>query len=163
MKVTIDPDTRFYYKFFRALLKRMGTEVRTVLTDAHWDSHVEKPVHLLLVAFTKISTKHAKLSPEALLALAEHSVNSIKKSNDLSRLEIDCGRPARHPPLPEKLYALIPSVFPASAHEIEEFMNAAEEKRRLHQVVRARQRLNESLRAQVTGRPPGRACTPTTE
>jgi hypothetical protein len=35
-------------------------------------------------------------------------------------------------------------------------MNAADEKRHLHQVMRARQRLNASLRAQVSGRPP--AC-----
>jgi hypothetical protein len=34
-KVTIDPDIRFGNKFFRTLLGRMGTEVRTVLTDAH--------------------------------------------------------------------------------------------------------------------------------
>jgi hypothetical protein len=34
-KVTIDPDTRFGNKFFRTLLGRMGTEVRTVPTDAH--------------------------------------------------------------------------------------------------------------------------------
>jgi hypothetical protein len=34
-KVTIDPDTRFDNKFFRTLLGRMGTEVRTVPTDAH--------------------------------------------------------------------------------------------------------------------------------
>jgi hypothetical protein len=32
-------------------------------------------------------------------------------------------------------------------------MNAADEKRQLHQVMRARQRLNASLRAQVSGRP----------
>jgi hypothetical protein len=61
-KVIIDPDTRFDNKFFRTLLGRMGTEVRTVPTDAHWDSHAEKPVHLLRVAFTKITAKHAKLS-----------------------------------------------------------------------------------------------------
>jgi hypothetical protein len=48
-KVTIDPDTRFYNKFFRALLGRIGTEVRSVPTDAHWASHAEKPVHLLQV------------------------------------------------------------------------------------------------------------------
>jgi hypothetical protein len=47
-------------------------------------------------------------------------------------------------------------VLPASAHEIEKFMNAADEKRQLHQVMRARQRLNASLRAQVSGRPPAR-------
>jgi hypothetical protein len=46
-KVTIDPDTRFENKFFRTLLGRMGTEVRTGPTDAHWASHAEKPVHLL--------------------------------------------------------------------------------------------------------------------
>jgi hypothetical protein len=34
-KVTIDPDTRFDNKFFRTLLGRMGTEVRTVMTDAY--------------------------------------------------------------------------------------------------------------------------------
>jgi hypothetical protein len=33
-------------------------------------------------------------------------------------------------------------------------MNAADETRQLHQVMRARQRLNASLRAQVSGRPP---------
>jgi hypothetical protein len=33
-------------------------------------------------------------------------------------------------------------------------MNAADEKRQLHQVMRARQRLNASLRAQFSGRPP---------
>jgi hypothetical protein len=32
-------------------------------------------------------------------------------------------------------------------------MNAADEKRQLHQVMRERQRLNASLRAQVSGRP----------
>jgi hypothetical protein len=42
----------------------------------------------------------------------------------------------------------------ASAHEIEEFMNVADKKRQLHQVMRARQRLNSSLYAQVSGRPP---------
>jgi hypothetical protein len=46
-KFTIDPDTRFDNKFFRTLLGKMGTEVRTVPTDAHWASHAEKPVHLL--------------------------------------------------------------------------------------------------------------------
>jgi hypothetical protein len=40
-KVTIDPETRFDNKFFRTLLGRMGTEVRTVPTDVHWDSHTE--------------------------------------------------------------------------------------------------------------------------
>jgi hypothetical protein len=34
-KVNIDPDTRFDNKFFHTLLGRMGTEVRTVPTDAH--------------------------------------------------------------------------------------------------------------------------------
>jgi hypothetical protein len=62
-KVTIDPDTWFDIKFFRALLRRMGTEVRAVPTDAHWASHAEKPVHLLRVSFTKIAAEHAKLSP----------------------------------------------------------------------------------------------------
>jgi hypothetical protein len=51
-KVTIDPDTWFDNKFFRTLLGRMGSEVRTVPMDAHWASHAEKPVHLLRVAFT---------------------------------------------------------------------------------------------------------------
>jgi hypothetical protein len=37
-KVTIDPDTRFDNKFFRTLLGRMGSEVRTVPTNAHWAS-----------------------------------------------------------------------------------------------------------------------------
>jgi hypothetical protein len=49
-KVTIDQDTRFGNKFFRTLLGRMGTEVRTVPTEAHKTSHAEKPVHLLRVA-----------------------------------------------------------------------------------------------------------------
>jgi hypothetical protein len=74
-KVTIDPDTRFDNKFFRTLLGQMRTEVRTVPTDAHWASHAEKPVNLLRVAFTKIAAEHAKLSPEAVLALAVRSVN----------------------------------------------------------------------------------------
>jgi hypothetical protein len=78
----------------------------------------------------------------------------MKTSTGLSRLEIDCGRPARHPPLSEELFALSPPVLPESTHKIEEFMNAADEKRQLHQVMRARQRLNASLRAQVSGRPP---------
>jgi hypothetical protein len=67
-KVTIDPDTRFDNKFFRTLLGRMGTEVRTVPTDSHWAPHAEKPVDLLRVAFTKIAAEYAKLSPEAVLA-----------------------------------------------------------------------------------------------
>jgi hypothetical protein len=111
-------------------------------------------VHLLRVVFTEIAAEYAKQSPEAVLALAERSVNSMKTSTGLSRLKIDCGRPARHPPLCEELFALSPPVLPASAHEIEEFMNAADDKRQLHQVMRARQRLNASLRAQVSGRPP---------
>jgi hypothetical protein len=78
----------------------------------------------------------------------------MKTSTGQSRLETDCGRPARHPPLSEELFALSPPVLPASAHEIEVFMNAADEKKQLHQVMRARQRLNASLRAQVFGRPP---------
>jgi hypothetical protein len=144
-KVTIDQDTRFDNKFFRTLLERMGTEVRTVPTDAHWASHAEKPVHLLRVAFTKISDENAKLSPEAVLALVVRSVNSMKTSTGLSRLEIYCGRPARHHFLSDELFALSSPVLPASAHEIEEFMNATDEKRQLHQVMRARQRLNVSL------------------
>jgi hypothetical protein len=135
-KVNIDPDTRFDNKFFRILLGRMGTEVRTVPTDAHWASHAMKPVHLLRVAFTKIAAEYAKLSPEAVPALAVRSVNSMKTSTGLSRLEIDCGRPARHPPLSEELFALSPPVLPVSAHETEEFMNAADEKRQIHQVMR---------------------------
>jgi hypothetical protein len=153
-KVTIDLDTRFDNKFFRTVLERMGTEVRTVPTDAHWASHAEKLVHLFRVAFTKIAAENAKLSPEAVLALAVRSVNSMKTSTGLSRLEIDCGRPARHPSLSDELFSLSPPVLPASAHEIEEFMNAADAKRQLHQVMRARQRLNASLRAQGAGRPP---------
>jgi hypothetical protein len=153
-KVTIDSDSRFDNKFFRTLLGRMGTKVCTVPTDAHFASHAEKPVHLLRVAFTKITAEHAKLSPEAVLALAVRSVISMKTSTGLSRLEIDCGRPARHRPLSEELFALSMPVMPASAHEIEEFMNAADEKRLLHQVMRACQRLNASLRAQVSGRSP---------
>jgi hypothetical protein len=155
-KVTIDPDTRFDNKLFRTLLGRIGTEVRTVPTDAHWASHAEKPVHLLRVAFTKIAAGHAKLSPEAVLALTVHSVKPMKTSTGLSRLEIDCGRPARHPLLSEGLFALSLPMLPASAHKLEEFMNAADEKRQLHQVMRERQRLNASLRAQVSGRPPAR-------
>jgi hypothetical protein len=120
----------------------MGTEVRTVTTNAHWASHTEKPVHLLRVAFTKIAAEHAKHSPEYVLALAVRSVSSMKNSTGLSRLEIDCCRPSRHPPLSEEHFALSPPVLPASAHEIEEFMNAADEKRHLHQVMRACQRLN---------------------
>jgi hypothetical protein len=96
-KVTIDSDTRFDNKFFRTLLERMGTEVRTVPTDTHWGSHAKKPVHLLRVAFTKIAAEYAKLSPEAVLALAVRSVNSMKTSTGLSRLKIDCGHPDRHP------------------------------------------------------------------
>jgi hypothetical protein len=153
-KVTIDQDTRFDNKFFRTLLGRRGTEVRAVPTDAHWASHAENPVHLLRVAFTKIVAEHAKLSLEAVRALAVRSVNSMKTSTGLSRLEIDCGRPARHSPLSEELFALSPPVLPASAHEIEEFMNAADENSHLHHVMRARQRLNASLRAQVSRRPP---------
>jgi hypothetical protein len=62
-KVTIDPDTRFENKFFRTLLGRIETEVRTVPTDTHWASHAKKPGHLLRVAFTRIAAEHAKLSP----------------------------------------------------------------------------------------------------
>jgi hypothetical protein len=91
------------------------------------------------MAFTKIAAEHAKLSLEAVPSLAVRSVNSMKTSTGLSRLEIDCRRPARHPPLSEEPFALSPPVLPASAHEIEEFMNAADEERQLHQVMRARQ------------------------
>jgi hypothetical protein len=153
-KVTIDPYTRVDNKFFQTLLGRMGTGVRSVPTDAHWASHAEKPVHLLRVAFTKIASENAELSPEAVLALAVRSVNSMKTSTGLSRLKIDCGRPARHPPLSDEQFALSPPVFPAPAHETAEFMNAADEKSELHQVMRARQRLNASLCAQISGRPP---------
>jgi hypothetical protein len=111
-------------------------------------------VHLLREAFTKIAAEHAKLSPGAFLALALCSVNSMKTSTGLSRLEIECGRPTRHHPLSKELLSLSPPVLPASAHEIKEFMNAADEKRQLHQVMRARLRLSASLRAQVSGRPP---------
>jgi hypothetical protein len=110
-------------------------------------------VHLLRVAFTKIAAEHAKLSPEPVLALAVRSVNAMKTSTGLSRLEIGCGRPARHPPLSGERSTLSPPVLPASADEIEEFTNAADEKRQLHQVMRARQQLNASLRAQASGRP----------
>jgi hypothetical protein len=106
--VTIDPDTRYDNKFFRTLLGRMGTEVRTVPTDAHWASHAENPVHLLRVAFTKLAAEHAKLSPEDVLALAVRSVSSMKPSTGLSRLEIDCGRPSKHPHLSEQLFSLCP-------------------------------------------------------
>jgi hypothetical protein len=129
----------------------MGTEVRTVRTDTDWAFYAQKSRHL--VAFTKIAAEHAKLSPEVVLESAVRSVNSMKTSTGLSRLEIDCGRPARHSPLPEELFALSPSVLPASAHDIEDFMNAADIKRQLHQVMLAFKRLNASLRAQVSGRP----------
>jgi hypothetical protein len=131
-KVIIDPDIRFDNKFFCTMLGPMGTEVRTVPTDAHCDSHAERHVHRLQVAFTKIATENATLPPEAVLALAVRSVNSMKTSTGLSRLEIDCDRPARHPPLSDELFALSLPVLPASAHEIEEFMNAADEKRQIH-------------------------------
>jgi hypothetical protein len=68
-------------------------------------------------------------------------------------LEVRLG-PSSPRPLSEKQFALSPPVFLASAHEIEDFMNAADEKRQLHQAMRARQRLNASLRAQVSGSPP---------
>jgi hypothetical protein len=51
----------------------------------------------------------------------------MKKSTGLSRLEIDCGRPAIHP-LSEELFELSPQVLPGSAHDIEDFMKAAVEK-----------------------------------
>jgi hypothetical protein len=60
-------------------------------------------VHLLRVALTKIAAENAKLSPEAVIALAVRSVNSMKTSTGLSRLEIDFGRPTRHPPLSDEL------------------------------------------------------------
>jgi hypothetical protein len=132
----------------------MGTEVRTVQTDAYWASNADKPVHLLRVTFINIAAENARLSPEAVHSLAVRSVNSMKTFTGLSRLEIDCGRPARHPPLFEELFEFSPPVMPVSAQEIEEFMNAGDEKRQLPQVMRARQRLNASLRAQVSGRPP---------
>jgi hypothetical protein len=46
-------------------------------------------VHLHRVAFTKIAAEHAKLSLEVVIALAMRSVNSMKTSTGLSRLEID--------------------------------------------------------------------------
>jgi hypothetical protein len=144
--VAIDPDTQFDNKFFRNLLGRMGTEVRTVPMGAHWVSHSEKPVHLLQVAFTKIAPEHAKLSPKSVLARAVRSVNSMKTSTGLSRLEIDCGRLARYPSLSKELFAMSRPVLPSSAHESEVFMNAADEMRQLHQVMRARQRLNAFMR-----------------
>jgi hypothetical protein len=88
------------------------------------------------------------------LVLAVRSVNSMKTSAGLSGLGTDCSRTARHPPLSEELFALSLPVMPASAYVIEELMNAADEKRHLYQVMRARQRLNASLRAQVSGRLP---------
>jgi hypothetical protein len=66
-KVTINPDTRFDNKFFRTLLGRMGTEVRTFPTDAHWASHAEKSVHLLRMAFIKIAAEYARLFPKLFL------------------------------------------------------------------------------------------------
>jgi hypothetical protein len=77
-RVTIDPDTRFDNKFIRTLLGRMETEVRTVPTDAHWASHAENPVHHLRAAFIKIAADHAKLSLDAVLALAVRSTNTTK-------------------------------------------------------------------------------------
>jgi hypothetical protein len=77
-------------------------------------------VHLLRVAFAKIDAEHAKLSSEAVLVLAVRTVNSMKSSTGLSRLEIDLNRPTRRPALSEELLLLSPPVFPASAHEIEE-------------------------------------------
>jgi hypothetical protein len=115
-KITIDPDTRFDNKFFRALLGRMGTEDCTVPTDAHWASNAEKPVHLLRVAFTKIAAENAKLSLDSVLALAVRSVNLMKTSTGLSLLEINYGRPTRHPPLSDELFSLSPPVMPPSAH-----------------------------------------------
>jgi hypothetical protein len=112
-KAIIDPDTRFDNNFFRILLGRMGIDVRTA--------------------------RRTVTGPRTWRSLRIYSVNSMKTSTGLSRLEIDCGPPARHPPLFEELFALSPPVLPASAHEIEEFMNAADEKRQLHQVMRARQ------------------------
>jgi hypothetical protein len=153
-KVTIDPDTRCDNKFFRTLLGRMGTEVRNVPTHAQWASQAEKPVHLLRVAFTKIAVEHAKLSPEAMPAIAVRSVNSMKTSTGLSHLKIDCGRPARHLTLSEELFALSPLMLPTFSHDIEDFMNAADEKIQLHQVMSARQQLYASLRAQMSGSPP---------
>jgi hypothetical protein len=128
-EVTIDPDTRFDNKFFRTLLGRIGTEFRTVPTDAHRASNSDKPAYLLRVVFTKVASEHAKLYPEAVFALAVRSVNSMKTWTGLLRLEIDCGRPDRHPSLSEELFALGPPVLPASAHDIEDSMNAADEKR----------------------------------
>jgi hypothetical protein len=77
-------------------------------------------VHLLRVSFTKIAAEHATLFPEAVLPLAVRSVNSMQTSTGLSRLEIDCGRAARHPPLSEELLTLSPPVLTASAHEFHE-------------------------------------------
>jgi hypothetical protein len=76
-------------------------------------------VHLLRVTFTKIAAQHAKLSLESVLALTKRSVNSMKTSTGMSRLEIDPGRPARHSRLSDVLFALSPPVLPASAHEID--------------------------------------------
>jgi hypothetical protein len=76
-KVTIDPGTWFDNNFFSALLERMGAEVRTVPSDAHWASHAEKPVHLHRVAYTKIAAEHAKLSPEAVLACSAARTNVV--------------------------------------------------------------------------------------
>jgi hypothetical protein len=73
-------------------------------------------VHLLRVAFTKICAEHAIISPEAVLALEVRSVNSMKTSTGLSRLEIDCGRPARHPPLSEELLRSCRRLWPRSTH-----------------------------------------------
>jgi hypothetical protein len=66
----------------------------------------------------------------------------------------NCARSARHPPLAEELFALSTLVLPASDHKIEDFITAADKKKLLRQVMRARQRLNTSLRAQVPERLP---------
>jgi hypothetical protein len=52
----------------------------------------------------------------------------MKTSTGLSRLESDYGRPAIHSLLSDELFVLSPPVLPASAHEIEEFINAADER-----------------------------------
>jgi hypothetical protein len=101
-----------------------------------------------------LCTGHACVFRTTNCACVSSALCDSMKTTGLSRLEIDCGRHARHPPLSEELFALSSPVLPVSAHEIEEFVNASDEKRQLHRVIRAHQQLNASLRAQVSGRPP---------
>jgi hypothetical protein len=78
----------------------------------------------------------------------------MKASTGLSRLKIVCCRPARYPPLSEAMFVLSLPVLLAYAHDIEDIIKLTDEEIQLHQVMRARQRIYASLRAQVSGRPP---------